>query len=564
MVFHYTIRGGPCRNGSSHIHLKSEDITCYVGRDKHENEYLIKYGWPGDIWFHVEGLSSAHVYFRLKDVSIVDSIPLDDLPEDSVYDMMQIVKHNSIQGSKLASCKIVWTPHSNLKKTFDMDAGTVTYHNTKLCRYGRCDKDRTRIKELEKTKIERHNVNYFEEMKENERRIIERKKKLRKAQLASETTMYDPVQADLTAAKHRMNRQGDEHSGIDTGLAALEGLALGGGRLHEPVMAKGGDRGDLKSTYSNEDSTDADPIWMKEAENRLEESSESIRFLRARGYATEHILQVLDTSKSQTDALAKLWRQSNSTGDSTERFPQITQLEEGEREEVLAMRHEETEVLRAIFGEDEGAHFAAGDDGTDNCDLFDAVLPITSYEAPERYGLPPPLFLEVYVDNGMAPAYPKEPPILAVSGGGLPEKWLGELTNRLRRKCIESCLEAPGEPQIFALVGYLGEEIVSVIEEESEVLEQQRQKRLQEARAAAEERRRLAAEALRKEQEAMGVTASINKGANYTTEAERRAYAKDVVAATGNQEFPSKAIPTAGKHYNTGVSDQQLIKDLFG
>jgi len=25
----------------------------YMGKDKYENEDLIKYGWPEDIWFHV-------------------------------------------------------------------------------------------------------------------------------------------------------------------------------------------------------------------------------------------------------------------------------------------------------------------------------------------------------------------------------------------------------------------------------------------------------------------------------------------------------------------------------
>ena len=25
----------------------------YMGRDKYENEELIRYGWPEDLWFHV-------------------------------------------------------------------------------------------------------------------------------------------------------------------------------------------------------------------------------------------------------------------------------------------------------------------------------------------------------------------------------------------------------------------------------------------------------------------------------------------------------------------------------
>jgi len=34
------------------------------------DEDLIKWGWPEDVWFHVDKLSSAHVYLRLRPVSI--------------------------------------------------------------------------------------------------------------------------------------------------------------------------------------------------------------------------------------------------------------------------------------------------------------------------------------------------------------------------------------------------------------------------------------------------------------------------------------------------------------
>ena len=40
----------------------------YMGRDKHENEELIANMWPEhDLWFHVDKLSSAHVYLRLPE-----------------------------------------------------------------------------------------------------------------------------------------------------------------------------------------------------------------------------------------------------------------------------------------------------------------------------------------------------------------------------------------------------------------------------------------------------------------------------------------------------------------
>lgn len=35
MVFYFTAKNG---------------YTIYMGKDKHENEELIKYGWPEDIW----------------------------------------------------------------------------------------------------------------------------------------------------------------------------------------------------------------------------------------------------------------------------------------------------------------------------------------------------------------------------------------------------------------------------------------------------------------------------------------------------------------------------------
>ena len=42
-----------------------ERYTVYMGKDKYENEELLKYGWPEDVWFHVDSFSSAHVYLRM-------------------------------------------------------------------------------------------------------------------------------------------------------------------------------------------------------------------------------------------------------------------------------------------------------------------------------------------------------------------------------------------------------------------------------------------------------------------------------------------------------------------
>ncbi len=88
----------------------------YMGRDKFENEELIKFSFPEDIWycssslssflafclmygrFHVDDVSSAHVYLRLK-----KGQTLDEIPPAVLEDCAQLVKANSIQGSQTVS-----------------------------------------------------------------------------------------------------------------------------------------------------------------------------------------------------------------------------------------------------------------------------------------------------------------------------------------------------------------------------------------------------------------------------------------------------------------------------
>ena len=73
--------------------IKTDPPTLiYMGRDKEENEHLIRWGWPEDVWFHVDKLSSAHVYLRLNPGMTIDTIP-----NDLLEDCCQLVKANSIE-----------------------------------------------------------------------------------------------------------------------------------------------------------------------------------------------------------------------------------------------------------------------------------------------------------------------------------------------------------------------------------------------------------------------------------------------------------------------------------
>ena len=100
--------------------------TVYAGKDKFENEELIRWGWDNDVWFHVDNLSSAHIYLRLP-----EGVTWDAIPESELVDCAQLTKANSIEGNKRDNVTIIYTPHANLKKTGDMATGQVSFHKPK-------------------------------------------------------------------------------------------------------------------------------------------------------------------------------------------------------------------------------------------------------------------------------------------------------------------------------------------------------------------------------------------------------------------------------------------------
>ncbi|ORY24992.1 hypothetical protein BCR39DRAFT_545508 [Naematelia encephala] len=148
--------------------------TIYMGRDKVENEELLKYGLPTDIWFHVDKLSSAHVYLRQP-----TSQPhgeWDKLPVALVYDAAQLVKANSIQGNKKDNLTVIYTPFPNLKKTGDMAVGQVSFHSDKqVKRVHVATRDNVIVNRLSKTKVERE-VDHESERQDRLREEGRRKK----------------------------------------------------------------------------------------------------------------------------------------------------------------------------------------------------------------------------------------------------------------------------------------------------------------------------------------------------------------------------------------------------
>ncbi|TYJ56632.1 hypothetical protein B9479_002724 [Cryptococcus floricola] len=188
----------------------SPPVTIYMGRDKVENEELLRYGLPTDVWFHVDKLSSAHVYLRQPDGQPHGE--WDKLPSALVNDLAQLVKANSIEGNKkdnITASRVIYTPFPNLKKTGDMPVGQVSFHSDKKVKRGEPvdgndveresdqvaqahvpTRDNAIVNRLNKTKVERevdHEAEHQERL-----RLEGRKKKANAIERASRIFLLSP------------------------------------------------------------------------------------------------------------------------------------------------------------------------------------------------------------------------------------------------------------------------------------------------------------------------------------------------------------------------------------
>ncbi|KAE9542351.1 hypothetical protein AGLY_003478 [Aphis glycines] len=147
------------------------------GVDSYENDELIENMLPEDVWFHVDNLSSAHVYLRLKEGQTID-----DIPKPLLEDACQLVKANSIQGCKLAEVQVVYTMWSNLKKLPGMKPGEVSFVNSSSVKKVKVKKEKTIVNRLQKTE-KTIVIDYESERADRDRREAEKKKAERKINL---------------------------------------------------------------------------------------------------------------------------------------------------------------------------------------------------------------------------------------------------------------------------------------------------------------------------------------------------------------------------------------------
>jgi len=173
----------------------SPPVMIYMGRDKHENEELIRWGFDEDVWFHADKLSSAHIYLRLP-----EGITIDNIPQELLIDCCQLTKANSIAGCKQNNVPIVYTMWSNLKKTGSMDVGQVGFHNDKAVHTLTIEKKCNEIiNRLNKTKVEKENVNFgaLRQARDAEERRKEKKIQQEKKAIQKEEALQKQQEQEL-------------------------------------------------------------------------------------------------------------------------------------------------------------------------------------------------------------------------------------------------------------------------------------------------------------------------------------------------------------------------------
>jgi len=199
----------------------SEGLTIYMGKNKFENEDLIRCAHPEDIWFHVSDYSSAHVYLRMEVLPYEARaegryFDLDNLPLQAMEECMQLTKANSIEGCKRAEVQIIFTPATNLLKTPDMDIGQVDFKDRSLTRLRTIQTDRAMIKALARQRTESYpNLSLLHDQREekelSDKRAFEKQQRKTEAENAvkaredEDTRTYSAfmVRENMTSNKDR-------------------------------------------------------------------------------------------------------------------------------------------------------------------------------------------------------------------------------------------------------------------------------------------------------------------------------------------------------------------------
>ncbi|KAH8163177.1 hypothetical protein CIB48_g5088 [Xylaria polymorpha] len=144
-----------------HAHKHKPITLCYLGT---------KFSYFGVQQFHVDKLSSAHIYLRLA-----EGDSWEEIPQDLLTDLGQLTKANSIEGNKKDNITIIYTPWSNLKKDGSMAVGQVSFKDPrKVKRVLVVQRENAIVNRLNKTRVEKTQPDLFQEKEDHLRQLRKR------------------------------------------------------------------------------------------------------------------------------------------------------------------------------------------------------------------------------------------------------------------------------------------------------------------------------------------------------------------------------------------------------
>ena len=148
----------------------------YMGKDKYENEEMLKYSQKENLWFHVEKLSSAHLYLQLHMEEQEEAFENLRLNKSLLEQVGQLTKANSIKGLKLSHVSVVYTPVDNLHKDGSMEVGAVTFEDPRDVSRFDVSKDNSILNKLSRTKQEITIEEFASSQIENDRKMTNKRK----------------------------------------------------------------------------------------------------------------------------------------------------------------------------------------------------------------------------------------------------------------------------------------------------------------------------------------------------------------------------------------------------
>lgn len=184
--------------------FEDRDYEIYMGKDKVENDPLIKHSNPKNLWFHVDKYSSAHLYINLSNEERMGNFKDLQVPSDLLDQVGQLTKNNSIKGNKQNNVTIIYTPVNNLVSDGSMDIGTVSFKNPQMVkRFKVGTKDNMILNKLNKTKREistemfidnetQANIEYERHKREHERWLQNQEKEMAKQYQLDKERNKDP------------------------------------------------------------------------------------------------------------------------------------------------------------------------------------------------------------------------------------------------------------------------------------------------------------------------------------------------------------------------------------